>query len=71
MLAAQPQRPAPEKPGLLRELITNSFTFQSDPELAAQLQASMRAVGGSAGSGSGADSVTFNAAADLACCTGA
>ena len=58
-----------EKPGLLRDLITKSFTYQADPDLAQQLAAGMRAVAGGASSESAASSITFNAAAAYACCT--
>lgn len=61
---ADKNRPAPEKPGLLRELITNSFTFQHDPELRAQLAASMAAA--TSAGGSGASSITFQQAAAAA-----
>ncbi|KAL4431320.1 hypothetical protein ABPG75_006576 [Micractinium tetrahymenae] len=57
-------RPAPEKPGLLRELITNSFTFQHDHELRAQLAAGMAAA--TSAGGSGASSLTFQQAAAAA-----
>lgn len=57
-----------ERPGLLRELITNSFTFQHDPELRAQLAASMaqHATSATGGASSGASSITFQQVAAAA-----
>jgi hypothetical protein len=57
-LPADKVKPSP--PGLLRELITNSFTFQSDSALRDELVASMRAV---AAGGSEAASRASSAAA--------
>lgn len=52
------------QPGLLRDLITNSFTFQHDPELASQLAtAALHGAPGGSGDVSGACSITFQAAA--------
>ena len=74
-VAADKAKPSP--PGLLRELITNSFTFQSDSALRDELVASMRAVaGGGTEAASRASSITFKtgcptaaAAASLQLCT--
>jgi hypothetical protein len=57
-LPADKVKPSP--PGLLRELITNSFTFQSDSALRDELVASMRAVAaGGSEAASRASSITF------------
>lgn len=64
-----PIRPHPP-PTILIPAVSNSFTFQNDPELAAQLQAGMRASAGGASADSDASSITFKtAAAAMACCT--